>query len=240
MINWIKKNWIPITGVFIVLVFAIVGTDAILGVLSYRSQIRKLDKSIAEKEKDIRESEAEVEDLWQTIAERDDAIAERDKNLREKDAEIRTVREERDSWKGKVKKMTPSEIVIETRGILNCANIFERPDGVLFTLACARINLRALRTGEFSLAMPDIRKLEEKVALQNTNIFDLKGEVGDLKGIILEKDSIIADERGISDDWKDKFDLSEKRGKKARAKGRKEGSVFGAIIGGIIGFLLGK
>lgn len=237
---WIKKNWIPIIGVVAVLAFVIMGTDAIVGVLGYRSQIRKLDKSIAEKEKDIKKSEGKVEDLWQGIADRDGIIAERDKKLREKDVEIKAVRDERDAWKDKVEEMAPSEVVTETRKVLNCANIFERPDGVLFTLDCARINLRALRTGEFSLAMPDIKKLKDKVALQDANMLDLKLDIVDLKGIIVEKDEQIAGERGISKDWKEKFDLSEKKGKKARAKGRKEGSVVGGIIGGLIGFFLGK
>jgi len=239
MMEWIKKNWKLLTGMFIALVMVIVGINSIVGVLDYKSQIRKLDKSIMEKESDIRKSAGNVKVLRRTIAARDDAIAERDNKLREKDMEIGAIRKERDSWKGKVKEMTPSEIVIETRGILNCANIFERPDGVMFTLACARINLRALKTGEFSLAIPDIQKLEEKVALQDANMLDLKMDIVDLEGIIVEKDSIIAGERDISGDWKSKFDLSEGRRKKARAKGRKEGAVVATIV--IIAvFFLGK
>jgi len=239
MKEWIKKNRIPIIGVVAVLAFVIMGTDAIVGVLGYRSQIRKLDKSIMEKENDIRKSRGNVDGLRRTIATRDDAIAKRDKKLREKDAEIGAIREERDSWKDKVEEMAPSEVVVETRRVLNCANIFERPDGVLFTLDCARINLRALRTGEFSLAMPDIKKLEEKVTLQDANMLDLNKKIVGLEGIIVEKDSQIVGERGISKDWEEKFDLSEKRGKKARAKGRKEGAVVATIVI-IVVFFLGK
>jgi len=237
--NWIKRNWLPLMGMFMALVMVIVGINSIVGVLNYKSQIRKLDKSIMEKENDIRKSRGNVKALRRTIAARDDAIAERNNKLREKDAEIGVIREERDSWKDKVEEMAPSEVVVETRKVLNCANIFERPDGVLFTLACARINLRALRTGEFSLAMPDIQKLEEKVALQDASMLDLNMKIVGLEGIIVEKDSQIAGEQGISGDWKDKFDLSEGRRKKARAKGRKEGAVVATIV--IIAvFFLGK
>lgn len=240
MIKWIKKNalTIAICAVMAFLLFGVI--ESCIGELNYKKQIRKLNQFISEKEKDIKASEDRVDDLWTKVRESEDRVAERDKALRIKDEEIGVIREERDSWKGKVEEMTPSEVVVETRKVLNCANIFERLDGVLFSLECAKVNLRALNTGEFSLAMEDIKKLEEKIVLLDISMLDLRIEIVDLKTIIIEKDSIIADERGISDDWKDKFDLSEKRGKKARRKGRKEGSIVGGIIGGLIGFFLGR
>jgi len=240
MIKWIKKNW-PIVAIWFVCIFLIYATmESCIDTLNYKSQIRKLNKSISEKEKSIEDSEVAIGKLREGISERDESIAKRDGLIREKDGEIAVIRKERDSWKGKVEEMTPSEIVVNTRKVLNCANIFERPDGVLFTLACARVNLDALRSGEFSFANEEVNKLNEKIADMTAKDLDKDANIVDLEDIILEKDDQIADERGISTDWKDKFTLCEGEKKKARKKGRKEGTIIGGIIGGLIGFFLGK
>jgi len=240
MIKWLKKNALNIAVLTVCAVLIFMSIESCVSELNYKKQIRKLNQSISEKEKNIKASENKVDDLWKKVRASDDRIAERDEAIKKKDEEIASIRKERDSWKGKVEEMTPSEIVVETRKVLNCANIFERPDGVLFSLECAKVNLRALNTGEFSLAMEDVKKLEEKIALMDASMLDLRVQITDFKGIIAEQKTQIADERGISADWKEKFTLSEGQRKKARMKGRKEGTIIGGIIGGLIGFFLGR
>jgi len=240
MKNWLKKNW-PIVAIWFVFIFLVYANmESCIDTLNSKSQIRQLNKSISEKEKSIEDSEVIIGKLREEISERDESIAKRDGLIREKDGEIAVIRKEKDVWKGKVEEMTPSEVVIETRKVLNVKNIFERVDGILFSLECARINLRALRTGEFSLAMEDIKKLKEKISLMDANMVDLRFQIIDLKEIVTEREKQLADEQGISADWKDKFTLCEGEKKKARKKGRKEGTIIGGIIGGIIGFFLGR
>ena len=234
------KNWLIFLPAIIVGVIAASVAATLMTGLNYKSQIRQLDKSISEKQERIKDSEVVIGKLREGISERDESIAKRDGLIREKDGEIEVIRKERDSWKGKVEEMTPSEVVIRTRGILNCENIFERPDGALFTFACAKVNLRALRSGEFSFANEEVKKLNEKITDMVAKDLEKDAKIVDLEDIILEKDSQLADERGTSADWKDKFNLCEGEKKKARKKGRKEGSIIGGIIGGLIGFFLGK
>jgi len=237
MKNWLKKNWL---GCFVVLTIAILvisQMDSCLDKINYKKQIRQLDKSISEKQERIKDGEVVIGKLREGISERDESIAKRDGLIREKDGEIEVIRKERDSWKGKVEEMTPSEVVIRTRGILNCENIFERPDGALFTFACAKVNLRALRSGEFSFANEEVKKLNEKITDMVAKDLEKDAKIVDLEDIILEKDSQLADERGTSADWKGKFNLCEGEKKKARKKGRKEGAIVGGIIVLIICFL---
>jgi len=240
MIKWIKKNW-PLVAIWFVCIFLIYATsESCIDTLNYKKQIRQLNKSISEKQKNIEDSEVVIGKLRNGISERDESIAKRDGLIREKDGEIAVIRKEKDAWKGKVEEMTPSEVVINTRKVLNCANIFERPDGVLFTLACARVNLQALRTGEFSFANEEVKKLEEKVTDMTAKDLMKDTQILDLESVILLKDKQIIGLKGVIKDWKEEFDLSEGRNKKARKKGRKEGSIVGFIIGLVGGILLGK
>ena len=57
--------------------------------------------------------------------------------------------------------------------------------------------------------------------------------------ISANKDEQLATKDLIIGDWKDKFDLSEGRRKRARVKGRKEGAVVTAIFVAVL-FVLGK
>ena len=240
MKNWLKENWLLIGLALLLALYMAIGIDGCVSKFNYKKQIRQLNKSISEKEKRIKGREAVIGELRKGISERDESIAKRDGLIREKDEEIVSIRKERDSWKGKVEEMTPSEVVVNTRNVLNCANIFERPDGVLFTLACARVNLDALRSGEFSFAQEEVKKLEEKIADMTAKDLLKDAQILDLEKINLKKDKIIADERGAKENWKDKFTLCESEKKKARKKGRKEGSVVGFIIGLVGGILLGR
>ena len=240
MKNWLKKNWLLIGLVLLLALYLAMGIDGCVSKFNYNKQIRQLNKSIAEKEKSIKGREAVIGELRKGISERDESIAKRDGLIWEKDTEIASIRKEKDAWKSKVEEMTPSEVVVNTRKVLNCANIFERPDGVLFTLACAKVNLRALRSGEFSFANEEVKKLNEKVTDMTAKDLMKDTQILDLEKINLEKDGIIADERGAKEDWKNKFTLCEGEKKKARKKGRKEGSVVGFIIGLVGGILLGR
>lgn len=240
MIKWIEKNWLHCAVGLIIAILVVGQMDSCVSKIQYKRQIKTLNKSISEKEKDIKASEDRVDDLWKKVRASDDRIAKWDEAIKKKDEEIVVIRKERDSWKGKVEEMTPSEVVVETRKVLNCANIFERLDGVLFSLECARVNLRALRTGEFSLAMEEVEKLNDKITEMTAKDLMKDNQIKDLGSVILLKDKQIIGLKGVIVDWKEAFDLSEKRGKKMRKKGRKEGSIIGGIIGGLIGFFLGK
>lgn len=235
---WLRKNWPTLIGIVVAMILVFGVVESCVNEINYKSQIRKLNQSIAEKEKRVKESETREDKLKEDNLKKDDEIAEKNDLLREKDTEISVIRGERDEWRGKVENMPPTQIVIETRVQLACDEVYERPDGVLFSLACARTNLQIL--GDFSLTTDECEKLNEKVKEMAAKDLLKDAKIENLEKMYSERGVQLTNERAAKEGWKGKFDLSEGRRKKARKKGRKEGAIIGGILGGLIGFFLGK
>lgn len=238
MRDWIKRHWILIVICTVVIFMLWSGISDIVQVLKYKSQIRKQDKLITEKNKAIKKSEKREKALLERIENRDARIAEKDEKLAEYEHKIEVIAEERDEWKKKVENMPPTMIVIETRRRLNCNDIWERPDGVLFSLSCARTNLKLL--GDFSLTIKERDELKKKTTEHVAKEVDQAAQIIDLKSLVIEKEDQLTNQKGISANWENKFNLCEVEKKRVRRKGRKEGFIIGGIICGIAGFLLGK
>jgi len=238
MINFIKRYWFLFVVGLAILFFAYGGISGLVARHDYNKKIKTKDATISELWGKIGDSK-KSEDKWMVSAgENWDLAQEKEKEIRKKDAEMRVKLAEKRELKKKIREMPATQVIVRTIEIINCPDVVQQTQGIVFTLDCAKDNLTALEAS-FSLKK-DVFDWTEKF---NTS----QGVVADLKNVIIGKDGAYA-ERGIqlakaykiSGEWEGKFNLSEKRGKRSWWKGLKTGGIIGGIAGGIIGFLLGK
>ena len=136
--------------------------------------------------------------------------------------------------------LPPTQIVIQTVYILEVApeEVTLEPRGVLFTLIAARRNLEILEG--FSLQKKEIGELQ--LSLAKSEAADKGTQIAnvELKKAVASQKIQIDGWPAIELEWKENFDLSEQRGKKARGKGRKEGGILGFIIGLLAGVIVDR
>ena len=237
MIDWLKRNWLKILIGFGILVLIYSGLDSIVTRITYKKQIKEKDLNISELSQEIRESEKR-EDSWMKSSQKNYALAiEKEKKLRQKDREIMKKIAEKRELKKKIREMPATQVVVRTIEIIQCAEVQQQAQGIVFSLSCAKENLTVLE-GSFSLK----REVDDWKGQYTTCL----GEVSDLKNVIVAKDGVIA-ERGVQlgkkdgaiKEWEGKFILSENRGKRSWWKGIKTGGTVGGIAGFLLGFFLG-
>ncbi len=238
MKEWIKKNW-PLLGLGLLLIIYL-GTsiDSCVSDRNYRKEIKALnnDNAVLKMANDFKDRENK--DLRKSIIVTEEEIVGIRKNLREKEGRIRYLVGKNTEWRDKVKNMPASIIVIETRQALQTEEVWEREDGVLFSLSAARTNLNVL--GQFSLLEEERKTLTEAYELSRIENAKLRQIIKFERTISANLTEQRANDQLIIGNWRDKFDLSEDQRKRARGKGRKEGGILGFIIGLAAGFFLGK
>jgi len=145
---------------------------------------------------------------------------------------------EKRALKKQIKEMPASIVVVQTIAILNCEEIKEQQQGIVFSLSCAKTNLETL---------VDSFSLKDKVDDWTEKFNISQGVVADLKNVIIGKDGEITEVKGqlkgedkIIKYWTGKFNLSEKRRKSNWWKGVKTGAAVGGVIAFFAGFFLGK
>lgn len=238
MTNWLKQNWGKVIVGFVIVFLLYGGIDGLVSKFQYKKKQKKLDTEIIELQQGIKASKGR-EEAWEKSSNENYALAmEKEVKLRRKDQEMRVKIAEKRALKKKIKAMPATQVVVRTIEIIQCDDVAEQTQGIVFTLDCSKKNLTVLEAS-FSLKR-DVADWMEKF---NTS----QAEVSDLKNVITAKDGVIKEVRGqlvgedkITEKWTNKFNLSEKRGKTKWWKGFKTGSTIGGIAGGIIGFLLGK
>ena len=232
MIALLKKYWLKtLVSIIVVILTSMLSSWVTKNI--YQKQIKALDANISEAWKKIGDSKIR-EEKWKTSSEKNwDLAMEKEAKLRKKDKEMRVKIAEKRALKKKIKEMPASIVVVQTIAILECNEIKEQEQGIVFSLSCAKMNLATL-VDSFSL------KYEVDDWTEKFNIS--QGEVADLKNVIKGKDEAYA-ERGvqlvnayeINDNWQGKFNLSENRGKSNWWRGVK----IGAAVGGVIAFFAG-
>jgi chromosome segregation ATPase len=237
MLAWIKKNWLKILIGALAIFFCYSLIDLAVGNQEYKNRIKKKDEDIARLEQDIEESEKRVNFFIEDARKWHLAAMEKEEKMKEKEEEIKEINEERKKLEEKIKEMPASKIVIRTIEILECEEIREQQQGILFSLSCARKNLAYLE--DFTLVERKSLELEENYNLAKGEISDLKNVLLDKDGVILEKDSQLVKKDGIIKNWQDKFNLSEKKNRKSWWKGLKTGGTIGTILGVLLGLFLG-
>jgi len=238
MIKFIKRHWILLVVGLVVVFLAYGGIDGLIAKHNYKKSIKEKDSSINELWGKIGESKKR-EAKWKASSEKNwDLAMEKEKEIRKKDAEMRVKLAEKRALKKKIRQMPATQVIVRTIEIINCPDVVQQTQGILFSLNCSKNNLTVLEAS-FSL---------KKEVIDWTEKFNTsQGVVADLKNVIIGKDGAyaersvqLADAYGISDEWEDKFNLSEKRGKRSWWKGFKKGVTIGGIAGGIIVFFLRK
>lgn len=237
MISLLKKYWLKtLISIIVVILTSMLSSWVTKSI--YKKQIKALDANISEAWEKIGDSK-EREEKWKASAGKNwDLAMEKEAKLRKKDKEMRVKIAEKRELKKKIREMPASIVVVQTIAILNCDDIKEQKQGIVFSLSCAKTNLETL-VDSFSL------KYQVEDWTEKFNIS--QGVVSDLKNVIISKNEAYA-ERGvqlvsayeISDNWEGKFNLSVGREKSNWWRGAKTGTIIGGIAGLILGFFLGK
>lgn len=238
MTGWIKKNWPTILLGIGIVGLLYVGADGIISKITYKKQIRQKDASISELQQGIKESEKREERLMKSSQESYALAMEKEKKLRKKDREMMVKIQEKRELKKKIKEMPATQVVVRTIEIIQCNEVQQQEQGIVFSLSCAKENLTILE-GSFSLKR-EVDDWKGQYATCQSEVADLKNVIVAKDGVIAERGTQLGDKDEIIEDWKGKFTLSEKRGKRSWWKGAKTGGTVGGIIGFLAGFFLGK
>ena len=238
MIKFIKRHWILIVVGLVILFLAVGGIDGLIAKHNYKKKIKTLDTDISGLKQGIKDSKGR-EETWKKSSQDNWTLAmEKEAKLRKKDKEMIVKIHEKRELKKKIKAMPITQVIVRTIEIINCPEVVQQTQGIVFTLDCAKSNLTILEDS-FSLKK-DVADWTEKF---NTS----QGEVVDLKNVIVGKDGEIKEitdqsvkKDGIAAKWEGKFNLSEKRGKRSYWKGLKTGAAVGGVIAFFAGFFLGK
>jgi len=241
MANWLKKHSVKILigfGILVFLFLAYGGIEAVIAKYQFKKSIKEKDASISELWGKIGESKKR-EAKWKASSEKNwDLAMEKESFLRKKDKEMRVKLAEKRALKKKIREMPATQVIVRTIEIINCPDVVQQQQGIVFTLDCSKKNLTILEAS-FSLKV-DVADWTEKFNTSQGEVLDLKnvitskdGEIKEVKGQLVGEDKIITE-------WTDKFNLSEKRGKRSYWKGLKTGGIVGGILGLLAGFFLGK
>lgn len=142
----------------------------------------------------IEEKDTEISGLESSIIERDKKLTDIDKRLNDLNVDIKKWKEDAIYWKNKAKQADPEKLIVDVREILNTDEIWQVPEGILFSIEAFR---------QVSLKLYDWKDFTEQrepaylkgLELYKTKVFILTDNVGDLKEVILK--------------WSEKFDVQE-------------------------------
>ena len=224
----LKKHWLKIIIGIVIPILLCGGISGLISNYAHKKQIKELDKSIATLEQRIKDSEKR-EDSWkEKSGEYWDLAMDKEAKLRKKDKEMRVKIAEKRALKKQIQEMPASIVVVQTVAILECNEITEQQQGIVFSLSCAKTNLEIL---------VDSFYLKHQVEDWTEKFNISQGEVSDLKNVIIgknqayaERGTQLADAYKISNDWESKFNLSVGREKSNWWRGVKAGTVVGAAL----------
>ena len=238
MTKFLKKNWLILSICAVLAVFIYLKIDSAIATHAYKKSIKEKDIKIGELKQDIQASEKREEQLIKSGQESYALAMEKEAKIRKKDAEMRVKLAEKRELKKIIREMPITQVVVRTIEIINCPDVVQQEQGVVFTLDCAKDNL---------VVLENVFYFKKEALDWADQFFTSQAEVSDLKNVIIAKDGAYA-ERGvqlskayaINDEWEGKFNLSEKRGKAKWWKGLKTGGLIGGILGLLGGFFLAK
>jgi len=238
MTNWIKRYWILLVVGFVILFLGYKAIDGAIAEHQYNKKIKAKDTTISELWVKIGDSKKR-EAKWEKSSEKNwDLAMEKEEKLRRKDKEMTVKIHEKRALQKKIKEMPATQIIVRTIEIINCPDVVQQTQGIVFTLDCAKDNLAVLE---------NVFYFKKEALDWADQFFTSQAEVADLKNVIIGKDGVIKEVREqlvgedkIITEWTDKFNMSEKRGKAKWWKGLKTGGIVGGILGLLGGLFLGK
>lgn len=204
----------------------------------YKQKIKIKDNKIEFLENEIKEGEQKIkhyqenEQKWQEEASK--KIEEMDK----KDIEIAKLRVEKKTIKKKVETMPISDVVMKTKEIIECEDIQEQTQGIIFSLDCTKSNLAILE--EFTFVRKEARELKVNYDNCRLTIEDLNRANFYNYSIIQEQKNMLIKKDGIIENWSEKFNLCEKDARRGKLKSFAIGTGVGVAITALMVIILGR
>jgi len=222
--KWLKKDWFKLI-IVIAFIIGLLWLGRACSNAKYEKDIAKLDDEILElNEKNVKLA-GEVNEYFADALANEKVVADLKAEVVESKLRIEELEKEEAEVGAIVAELPPSQLVEDTRMILECAEIELTEDGVLFSVACAQSNLVKLKRfslveNKYDEAIFALSKSEEALHFQERvawNLYGVAWKLGDqilnLKVIGKRKDK--------------KFELSEKQRRKSWWNGLKIGLVIG-------------
>jgi len=239
--SFIKKHLSTILisiGILVFLFLAYGGISGLVARHNYNKSIKEKDATISSLWEKIGDSKKR-EDKWMVSSEENYALAmDKEVIIRRKDAEMRVKLAEKRELKKQIREMPLQQVVIRTIEIINCPDVVQQEQGIVFTLDCAKDNLVVLEN-VFYFKKEALDWADQFFTSQN-EVVNLKDALKDFDKAYKERGVQLTKAYKISGEWEGKFNLSEKRGKRSWWKGLKTGGIVGGILGLLAGFVLGK
>ncbi len=238
MTKFIKRHWILIVVGLVIVFLAYGGIEGLIEKHKYKTKIKEKDIEIGELWGKIGDSKKR-EAKWEKSSEENWALAmEKEVKLRRKDQEMRVKIAEKRALKKKIREMPLTQVIVRTIEIINCPDVVQQEQGIVFTLDCAKDNLVVLENVFYF--KKEALDWAGQFFTSQAEVANLKDALKDYAGAYKERGKQLADAYGISGEWEGKFNLSEARGKRSWRKGFKLGGIIGGILGFLGGFVLAK
>ena len=241
MTNWLRKHWVKIFIGFGILIFLFFLYGGILGLIArhdFNKKIKEKDIEIGELKQDIQASEKREERLIESGQKSHELALEQEAKIRKKDAEMRVKLAEKRALKKKIREMPITQVIVRTIEIINCPDIVQQTQGIVFTLDCAKDNLAVLENVFYF--KKEALDWADQFFTSQAEVVNLKDAIKEFAGAYKERGKQLGKKDGMIAKWEGKFNLSEKRGKRSWWKGFKKGATIVGIAGGIIIFVLRK
>jgi len=144
MTGWLKRNWFIALAGIVLLVLLYGWIDGLIAKHNYREKIKDKDIEIGELWGKIGDSKVR-EESWKKSSQKNwDLAMEKEAKLRRKDQEMRVKIAEKRALKKKIREMPATQVVVRTIEIINCDEIQQQEQGIVFSLSCAKDNLAVL------------------------------------------------------------------------------------------------
>ena len=223
--KWIKKNWIPLAfGVLIIVLWG----DRSCDEAGYKKDIAALDKEISEKVADNLEKDKVIKTAVKRALAAEAVVEEKEANIEASRIRILALERREPEIEAEIVALPPSELVENTREILECAEIELTENGVLFSVDCTRtvltmaekFSLTKERLKETQFSLSESLEATQFQKMATWNVYKIAWAQGtqilNYQDIIKSKDL--------------KFERCEKQRKKGFWKGLKLGLAIGAGI----------
>ena len=222
-IHWLKKNWLILA---LVLLVAVLLFNKSCDEARYERDIAGLNEEIAVKVADNVKKDAIIDKAKNRALKAEAVVVEKEANIEESRIIIADLRRRRSETASEVIALPPSELVKETREILDCAQIQLTTDGVLFSVECTRTVLTVAR--KFSLMKEELGQTRFSLSESLEATQFQKMATWNVYRIAWAQGTQIMNYRDIVKNQDIKFTKSEQQRKKSFWSGLKLGLAIGA------------
>lgn len=233
--KFIKKHWLSLA--LALLVIVLLGERACRK-STYKEDIKASDEKIAVLEADNAEKDNVIDKAVDDAKVYEERVAEIEKTLIKNEFTIKRLRRERAEVTAVVMELPPSELVQESRKILDCAEIELMEDGVLFSVECTQTVL--IMAEQFSLIKEELDETEFALSASKEATQFQKMAMWSVYKIAWAQGTQILNYQDIIKEKDIQFDLCQKKKKGAWLDGLWKGFVIGVALTATMKFIFGK